>query len=75
MKIAQGSRVRYSRKFLQAISAFTGPLPFARGTVTEVSGTPEFALASIEWDNPEDLPARVNVKNLVLESRAHLEAV
>ena len=53
MKIVQGSRdSNTSRKFLQAISAFTGPLPFARGTVTEVSGTPEFALASIEWDNP-----------------------
>jgi len=74
-KIEIGSRVAYSVKFLRSISAYTGPLPFARGIVTGISSLSDtFALADITWDKDRDeTPSRVNIANLVLESRIHLQ--
>lgn len=84
-EITVGTRVMYARAFLRSISAFTGVLPFARGTVTEIDrhqlDAPGFAIATISWDDEyaldaEDgylLPQRVNVANLVREDRLHLE--
>jgi hypothetical protein len=77
-EITVGTRVMYARTFLRSISAFTGVMPFARGTVTEI----EREIATISWDDEsaldaEDgylLPRRVNVANLVREDRLHLEA-
>ncbi len=70
--IAPGSRVMYARSFLRSISAFTGAMPFARGVVKAV----DREIATIDWDNDpegEEIPPRVNVANLVLEDRLHLE--
>jgi hypothetical protein len=68
-----GDSVAYSKAFLQSISALTGDLPRARGKVTElISVGTDVTLAAIDWNLP-DLPARVNVKNLVLASRIAYE--
>jgi hypothetical protein len=62
-----GDRVKYSTIFLRSIGCYTGPLPFAKGTITNlqqfgsrVSGT---TLATIDW-NSKDIPDKVNVANL-----------
>lgn len=66
----QGDRVAYSVKFLRSIAAYTGPMPFARGVITHLDGM----IATVKWDkNADDLPSRVGVFNLVLESRIHLQ--
>ncbi len=59
-----GDRVKYSALFLRAICAYTGPLPFARGKVTRVKN----GIASVTWDMPKDVPAKVHVANLVEET-------
>jgi hypothetical protein len=60
-----GDRVRYTGSFLRSISCFTGPLPFARGTVTALRQLGlDLAVATVEWDRP-DVPQRVNVANLI----------
>jgi hypothetical protein len=63
MAIEIGSRVAYSKKWLQSTGTYTGPLPFARGTVTGFRnwGT---KIAIVDWNNPE-IPEHVNVSNLV----------
>ena len=63
--IKVGDRVAYSKTFLQSTGQYAGDVPHARGTVTALKplGT-ETTLAEIEWDKP-NLPARVNVKNLI----------
>lgn len=66
--ITVGSKVKYSRVWLKSIGTITGDMPFARGTVTALSTLPTdipLTIATIDWDNT-DLPARVNVENLVL---------
>jgi hypothetical protein len=66
----RGDRVAYSVKFLRSIAAYTGPMPFARGVITHVNGV----IVTVKWDkNVEDLPSRVGVFNLILESRIHLQ--
>lgn len=61
-----GSRVRYRSGFLRSISCFTGPLPFARGTIESIKAlSPECRIATIRWDaDDEELPNKVNVANL-----------
>jgi hypothetical protein len=67
-----GDIVKYSRAFLQSTGMYTGSVPHASGKIINLSGTKDFILATIEWNDP-DLPKRVNVKNLVLKARLHLE--
>lgn len=57
-----GDRVRYTRTFLQSISAYTGWYPQARGTISRIIGE----LAFVTWDNPSGVndPAAVNLFNL-----------
>lgn len=64
--LAIGDRVRYRSAFLRSISCFTGALPFARGTVQSLKVlSPDLIVATIAWDGePEDVPPRVNVRNL-----------
>jgi hypothetical protein len=74
MKIQVGDKVKYSRAFLQSAGMHTGDIPFASGVVRKLQRvTPDFILATIDWNTPE-APAKVNVKNLVSDSRLHLEA-
>ncbi len=62
--IKVGDVVAYSRPFLRSIGCYTGNLPRARGKVTSLAAIGEVKVAEIAWDLP-DVPARVNVKNLV----------
>ena len=66
-----GDRVKYSRDFLRSTGQFSGPVPFAKGTVTEISefGAPGRALVSIQWDGNQELPPRVLNLNLVREKQ------
>lgn len=61
-----GDRVKYAARFLRAIGCYTGPLPFARGTITEIIAGYDSAgqLAAIDWQS-SDVPAVVNTGNLV----------
>jgi len=64
--IKVGDTVAYSRQFLQSIACYTGDMPQAKGTITALIPVgKDVTLAEINWGLP-DLPARVNVKNLVL---------
>ena len=67
-KISVGDRVKYSAKFLRSIGAYTGELPFAKGTVREISHWGTLTVARVEWGNPE-IPEGVNVGNLTLCGR------
>lgn len=64
--IRVGDRVAYSAAFLRNIGEVTGDMPQARGVVTElVAIGADTLLAIISWDGqPEDIPERVNVRNL-----------
>jgi hypothetical protein len=60
-----GDRVAYAAVFLHSIGAYAGPLPHARGTVTEVRHLSSLSLAMISWDGADkDLPATVALSNL-----------
>lgn len=61
--IKTGDRVAYSARFLRSIGAYTGDLPFARGTVTEIKKLGETTIAVIDWGN-EEMASKVNVVNL-----------
>jgi len=71
-KIGVGDTVKYSRNFLRSIGEYGGSLPRAKGVVTGIKNLGGLKLAVIDWDDP-DVPEKVNVKNLVLVSRMHLE--
>ena len=70
--IKVGDKVAYSKAFLQSTGSYTGDIPHARGEVTALIPIGETTLAEIEWDRP-DMPARVNVKNLVTVKRIAYE--
>lgn len=62
--IKVGDSVRYRGDFLRSIGAYSGPLGWARRTVTQLQTIgADVILAAVAWDNP-DMPAKVNVKNL-----------
>jgi hypothetical protein len=65
-----GSIVAYAARFLQSIGVHAGPLPQARGRVTDMTlmDSGRTALCHIEWivGDSEELPPRVNIRNLVL---------
>ena len=64
VNIQVGDRVKYKAAFLRSIGCLTGPLPFARGTVTDIIAlSGDTRLAVMDWKNP-DVPATVNVANL-----------
>ena len=68
-----GAKVKYSRKWLKSVGMYTGDLCFCRGLVTGIEMVgPTLRLAVIEWDK-EDIPLRVNVKNLVEVGKPELE--
>lgn len=65
--LSAGSRVKYRATFCRSIGAYTGAIPFARGRVTSLDSFGSVALACVAWDDPSELPARVNVANLIAE--------
>jgi hypothetical protein len=63
-----GDKVQYKAEFLRSICAYTGSLPFAKGTIKEITKySKNFTLATIDWQD-EDVPNSVNIENL--ESRS-----
>ena len=68
-----GQKVKYSRNFLRSIGEF-GEMGHWTGVVKSV-GRPMggLTLAEVAWDTGDTM--KVNVKNLVLVSRLHLEPV
>ncbi len=70
-----GDIVCYSREWLRSTGNITGDLPFGSGRIINIQnvGT-SLALAIIEW-NRQDIPTKVNVKNLIRCSERHLEKV
>lgn len=74
MKIKTGDIVVFSRAFLRSTGQFTGWSPFAKGRVVALETLSHgFVLASIQWDCGH--ASRVNVGNLILANRRHLESV
>jgi hypothetical protein len=71
MTIEVGDRVAFSASFLQSIGVCTGWMPFARGRVAALEPLGDTVLAGITWD--DGVISTVNVHNLVLEKRLHLE--
>lgn len=56
-KFQVGDKVCYARSFLQSTGQLTGDLPFARGTVTDVSGLGGNYLITIDW-NDDSIPRK-----------------
>jgi hypothetical protein len=71
-KIEVGSEVKYSREWLKSTGTYTGELPFAKGKVTAIKDLGGLQIATIDWNN-EEIPARVNVKSLVLANQPEIE--
>ena len=73
-EIKVGSRVCFSRTFLRNTGQFTGRVPFAVGSVEALEDLGgDLVIAFIRWD--DGVEGRVNVKNLILSGRKHLEPV
>lgn len=73
-EIKVGSRVCFSRAFLRNTGQFTGPVPFLTGSVVSLENLGgDLVIAFIRWN--DDVYGRVNVKNLILADRKHLEPV
>lgn len=71
-EIEVGDRVTYSREFLRNTGQFTGDIPFACGTVESIADYGSTRIAAVDWGNP-DIPAKVNVANLVREKQVERE--
>jgi hypothetical protein len=60
-EIQIGTRVAYSRAFLQSTQQLTGPAHFAWGVVTALEPLSfGVAIASVAWDTPGILPGVLN---------------
>lgn len=61
-----GDRVKYRREWLQSVGCITGPMPFARGSITALQSVGPITLATIAWDgnDPVVMPTKANVNNL-----------
>lgn len=66
-----GDRVKYSARFLRSIACYAGDMAHGTGTVLELIPLGHTTLARVEWDR--ELPDKVNMKNLVLVDKLHLE--
>lgn len=62
-EFAVGDKVAYSAQWLRSTGQFTGDIPHARGTITELKKIGDITLAIIDWRDPE-IPSKVNVRNL-----------
>jgi hypothetical protein len=62
--LAPGDRVQYATRWLRSIGAYTGDLPFARGTVAAVEDHGHgFVLVRVDWTRGAGSP-RVLAANL-----------
>ena len=71
-EIKPGDRVCFSRRFLQSTVQYTGFAPFAVGSVEALEDLGgDLVIAFIRWDDGS--AGGVNVNNLILSDRKHLE--
>lgn len=70
-----GDRVAYRAAFLRSIGDRTHATASRRGTVIKPEAYPGWkSFAAVRWDDRSDAePTPVNVTNLVLANRHHLE--
>lgn len=76
----RGDRVAYRREFLRSCGFYTGPIPFARGSVIEVAprvrrftgDTMGPYVVTVDWNDPE-VPNKVLSSNLILVADLHKE--
>ena len=52
----------------------TGDVPFAVGTVEEIDDYGDYSIVQVKWDNLSGHKS-VNMNNLILADRRHLEKV
>ena len=72
--IEKGDCVMFSRAFLRNTGQFTGPVPFAKGIVSDIIDLgDDLLIARIRWGDGST--TRANVKNLIRCDRRHLEPV
>ena len=69
-----GDRVCFARHFLRNTMQHTGDVPFAVGTVEEIDDYGDYSIVQVNWDNLEGHKS-VNMNNLILADRKHLEKV
>lgn len=68
MTLTLGDTVAHSAEWLHSTGQMTGPMPFARGTIKSLIPLGQTMLAEIDW-NDDDIPRRVNVRNLAKVGR------
>ena len=61
-----GDRVKYRVEWLRSVGAYTGPLPFQRGTVVEIQNRNNWVLIGVDFGGNPYEPQYVNAKNLTL---------
>lgn len=67
--IEVGTKVQFSRQWLQATGNWGGILPFARGTVTLIETLGKrLTLATVDWQD-ERVPSKIYVDNLNIIGR------
>jgi hypothetical protein len=74
-RIKAGDKVKYARDFCRSIGAYTGDIPFARGTVQRIERWDSgLEVAVVRWDQVDTGAAielegtsKVNTANLVLQ--------
>jgi hypothetical protein len=72
--IKVGDEVAYLASFLRSIACYTGHLAQARGKAPALQViSPDVTLAEADWQDDE-VPLKVNVKNLVRTSEIGREA-
>ena len=63
-----GDRVKFAARWLRAVGLFTGPMPFAVGTIESINGR----VARVDW-SAAGLPAAVLIVNLTAADRPELD--
>lgn len=61
-KLLPGTRCRFTKLFLQSTCQYTGPAPFARGTVTGQERIGTWTIVRVAWD--DGTSSSVNAFNL-----------
>jgi hypothetical protein len=69
-----GDKVAYSVKFLKSTGTYTGDLPRARGTITNIHMLGgDTQLCTVDWENP-NIPDKVIGPNLILKDRIGIDS-
>jgi hypothetical protein len=63
-----GDRVKFAARWLRSVGLFSGPVPFAVGTIESIDGR----VARVRWDT-DGLPTTVLTANLAAANRPELD--